>query len=1081
MPTLAVTPTLDSALQQALGHHRSGHLAEAEKLYRRILDSEPENASTSHNLGILLLQLRQVDAALVHLKDAVDCHPGRSQFWLSYANGLMHAGRLSEARQILAEAARQGAGNAKTEALGARLDAISQRGALPGSHWMPDLGGDYYTRVLDRLHGALRPKTYIEIGVETGVTLALARCASIGIDPQFQFADVEVVRRVAAKPSLLLYQMPSDDFFARFNPSQLLNAPVELAFLDGMHRCEYLLRDFVNIERHCQPGSVIALHDCLPIEGPMAERQPKAEPIEPHRQGMWTGDVWRTALLLKRRRPTLRMIALDSAPTGLILVTNLDPRSTVLTDNFEALVAKMMSWSLAEITLAGYYQEIGVEPEILCRQPQQILARLQGKPHPHPAPSPVAPPQCPKPAMKERFGSKSSQAQRRAEHGRTPPASPQPCEGEATAMMALYEQKRYRDAELAARSLTTRFPNNGFAWKALGVMLQKQGRFQQALEVKQRAAQLLADDPEAQNNLGNALLKLDRFDEAETVYRKALALQADYAEAESGLGITLQKRGQLDEAEARCRRALTLRPNFADASSNLGIILQDAGRLNEAEESYRHALTLDPDHADAWNNFGITLQKLNRLSDAEAAHRKAIELNPGYADAYTNLAGCLQQQARLAEAEACYRRAIEINPSQLNAYTNLLFCLSHNPETTPEMLFAEHLRVGAHIEGPHCSSRRPHPNSPDSERTLHVGFVSADLRIHSMSHFLEPALTQLARQSSLALHIYANHVLEDEVTQRLRACLPEWNRVVGLSDDALAAKIRADKIDILIDLSGHTGGHRLATFARKPAPIQCGWIGYLGTSGMQCMDYYLADPFFLPPGEFNQFFTERLLQLPVIAPFQPNEAAPSINPLPALANGCITFASFSRMGKLSAEVITLWSKLLNALPGSRMLLGAMASEREFAAPTAWFAANGIHADRLEFHFGARMDAYLQLHHRVDICLDPFPFTGATTTGHALWMGVPTLTLAGHTAPGRLGAAMLQHAGLESFVACGHDDFVAKGLRWSRDLKSLAQLRASLRDRFRQSSLGQPEVFAHGLAQTLRGIWQKWCSEYLQTP
>jgi protein O-GlcNAc transferase len=1081
MPALQQeTPTLDDAFQRAIRHHKAGDVPKAEQLYRQLLAAGQETANTNHNLGILLLQQREFNAAIPLLKIALDRNPAEAQFWLSYADALMQSGRLEEARQALARAESHVVRTDKTEALTARLDAITHRGAQPGTNWMPDLRGDVYLNVLDRMHRILQPKTYFEIGVQTGATLALARCASIGVDPQFQFEDIATVARIVAKPSLSLYQTPSDDFFARFNPTNLFGAPIDFAFLDGMHRCEYLLRDFINTERHCLPNSVIVLHDCLPIELPMAERNPNNNAIDPCRQKMWTGDVWRTALLLKRRRPDLRMLVLDSAPTGLVLISNLNPQNQLLpnhfADEYDALAAEMMSWSLAEITLAGYYEEIGVEPEILFRTNEQILTRLHGEPRAASRPSLLAAPHSPDRTKKERPRGKRAAARLLTAIESPSVQAAQPSQQETAAIMALYQQRQYSEAELLTRALLARFPNHGFALKALGVMLQKQSRFQEALEVKQLSAELLAADAEAQNNLGNALLKLDRFDEAATFYRKALALRPDHAEAESGLGITLHKLGHLDEAEARCRRALILQSDFADASSNLGIVLQDAGRLAEAEASYRRAIAIDPSHADAWNNLGITLQKSNRLSEAEAAHRKAIEINPAYADALTNLAGCLLQQARHADAEACYRRAIELNPGQLNAYTNLLFCLSHNPSTTPEALFAEHLRVGEHFEAPHRASRLPHTNSRDPERTIKVGIVSADLRVHATSHFIEPALTQLARQPSIELHAYANHLIDDEVTARFRAQIPHWNRVVGLSDDALAAKIRADGIDILVDLSGHTAGHRLTTFARKPAPLQCGWIGYLGTSGMQCMDYYLADPRYLPPGDLDRFFTEKLLHIPTIAPFQPNEKAPPVNSLPALANGYVTFASFSRMGKLNLDVVSLWSRLLHAVPGSKLLLGAMASEREFAAPTAWFAANGIPASHLQFHLGARMDDYLKLHHQVDICLDPFPFTGATTTGHALWMGVPTLTLAGRTAPGRLGAAMLHHGGLNSFVANGPEDFVAKGLHWAQNLEALADLRTTLRERFQTSPLGQPEAFAQNLDQAFREIWRKWCAD-----
>jgi protein O-GlcNAc transferase len=1092
-PKTSAREAADTLLRQAIRHHKAGEIAEAERLYRGLLDSSTLAAATlaadaSHNLGILLLQRREIEAALPLFKTAIDRNPSQSQFWVSYADALFQTGRFEQAGETLIAAARQGLRSDRIEALAARVDAASERHASPGGNWMPDLHGDLYIRVLDRLHRALQPRTYLEIGVETGATLALARCGSIGIDPQFQFRDLALVQRLVTKPSLSLYQMPSDDFFTRFDPTHLFGAPIDFAFLDGMHRCEYLLRDFLNTERHCHPKSIIALHDCLPLELPMADREPNAKPIDPARQGFWTGDVWRTALLLRRHRSDLRMLVLDAAPTGLILISNLNPHNNLFHDDFTESVAEMMGWSLAGLTLGAYDEEMGVEPEIRFRDANRILARLRIDPRAGSQSVPPPPAQVTSSPVRMRKSRPSGKqaAQRTGASQKSSDRSPHPSEDEVAAILALHQQAQYREAEKLARAITLRFPTHGFAWKALGVMLQKQGRFAEALEIKQHSAELLRDDPEAQNNLGNALLKLDRFDEAAVRYRKALALKPDYAEAESGLGITLQKLGQLAEAETHCRRSLSLRPDFADAYSNLGITLLEAGRLNESETCYQHALALEPDHAEAWNNLGITLQKLNRLAESEAAHRKAIKGNPRYADALTNLAGCLQQQARLDEAEACYRQAIEINPNQLNARTNLLFCLSHNPAVTPETLVAEHLSVGEHFEAPHRAGRRRHSNPPEPDRMLNVGFVSADLRVHATSHFIEPALTHLSRRPDLALHIYANHLLDDHITERFRAHIPRWNRVYGLSDDALAQKIRADGIDILVDLSGHTGGHRLSVFARKPAPIQIGWIGYLGTSGMKSIDYYFADRFYLPPGEFDRFFSEELLYLSAIAPFQPaplqpNNDAPPVNSLPALANGFVTFASFSRMGKLSPEVIALWSRLLLTVPESKMLLGAMAGQRESTTLLAWFAANGIPASRLNFHLGTTMANYLQLHHQVDICLDPFPFTGATTTGHALWMGVPTITLLGQTAPGRLGPAMLQHVGLESFVVRTPEDFVSRGMKWAQDLESLAQLRGNLRGRVQQSPLGQHEAFATNLASAFRQTWQRWCASHSTEP
>jgi hypothetical protein len=249
-------------------------------------------------------------------------------------------------------------------------------GLLSRAPSMPDLSGAPYHEMLARLHAVLRPRSYLEIGVETGATLALARCAAIGIDPVFRFADIELVRQITAKPSLMLYQMPSDAFFADHDPTALLGRPIEMAFLDGMHRCEYLLRDFMNTERHCRPNAVVALHDCVPLELPMAERIAGADSVDPRRRLMWTGDVWRTVLLLRRVRPDLQITVLDAAPTGLVLITNLDPASTKLRDGYAGFVQQMMGWSLENLTLPGFYQEVGLEPTQNLQSEEDITARF---------------------------------------------------------------------------------------------------------------------------------------------------------------------------------------------------------------------------------------------------------------------------------------------------------------------------------------------------------------------------------------------------------------------------------------------------------------------------------------------------------------------------------------------------------------------------------------------------------------------------------------------------------------------------------------------------------------------------------
>ena len=302
-----------------------------------------------------------------------------------------------------------------------------------------------------------------------------------------------------------------------------------------------------------------------------------------------------------------------------------------------------------------------------------------------------------------------------------------------------------------------------------------------------------------------------------------------------------------------------------------------------------------------------------------------------------------------------------------------------------------------------------------------------------------------------------------------------WTPTVSLSDAALAQRIEEDRIDVLIDLSGHTAGNRLAMFALRPAPVQASWIGYPGTTGLRAMDYYLADRYFLPIAEFASQFTEKLVHLPATVPFLPAPTAPEVNELPALANGHITFGSFNRLSKLRPSVVAMWSKLLRALPHSRMLIGGMPRDGQYDFLIDWFAAEGIARERISFLPMCGTDAYLALHHRVDVCVDAFPYTGGTTTAHALWMGVPTLTLAGATPPTRQGVLIMSHAGLDEFVAHDPAEFERKGLSLAADLPALARVRDTLRERCRESLLQRPDVIAAGLDRALRTMWQRWCA------
>jgi len=635
------------------------------------------------------------------------------------------------------------------------------------------------------------------------------------------------------------------------------------------------------------------------------------------------------------------------------------------------------------------------------------------------------------------------------------------------------EQGRLGEAESALRDALRIRPGYAEAHANLGGVLQALDRLDEAEAHCRHALDLAPDNPMALNNFGIVLQRTGHLDEAAVHFRSALARLPGFAAAHCNLARTLQAQGELDPAERHYRKAAEFDPNDAGAFLSLGDLLRQSGRPDEAEAQYRQAFSLRPEDPVIGNALGILLQEKGRSDEALVCHRRALEAAPDNAATLSNLAQAQLGLGLQDAAEASFREALRLRPDIAMLHSNLLHFLTLNRAESPETL-AAHFAFGEQVEAPWQAHRPAHDNVRDPERTLRVGFVSADLHNHAVASFFEPLLDHLAGRADLQLHAYYNGRIEDAVTRRLCSRFAHWNTVATLSDDALAETIRADGIDLLIDLSGHTAYNRLPVFARKPAPVQASWIGYPGTTGLRAIDYYLADRHFLPPGRFESQFTERIVCLPANSPYLPPPEAPPVGPLPARRTGRLTFGSFARPNKIGAETVALWARLLRAAPEADMLLGGM-PEGEGGALLDWFAAEGVARERLHLHPRCGMQAYLALHDRVDVCLDTYPYNGGTTTLHALWMGVPTLTLAGLTPASRSGASILGHAGLETFVAQDADEFVALGVAWHGRLDELADLRAGLRERFLQSPRGQPALVAAGVACAFRAMWRRWCA------
>lgn len=562
--------------------------------------------------------------------------------------------------------------------------------------------------------------------------------------------------------------------------------------------------------------------------------------------------------------------------------------------------------------------------------------------------------------------------------------------------------------------------------------------------------------------------------------RAARRRQLRLGRRDEALLMALLQQGKFAEARSQAETMTKRFPENGMGWKALGAFLCAEGRLTEALDVLRTSVRLRPHDPEAFSNLGIALVKLELFDEAESSLQAALKLDPNLAATHFRLGMKFALQGQFPDAVESLRRAIALGgdgstEDEKLGYSNLLFSLCHLPDVDADALFAEHCRAGARFERDLRHPWPQHLNTREPDRCLRIGLVSGDFREHAVSFFLEPVLRQLSGRRTLDLTAYYNHTIEDAVTNRMRGYMNEWRPVYALSDSQLVQRILDDRIDILVDLSGHTGYSRISAFAYKPAPVQVSWLGYVGTTGLRAMDYYMTDRHYLPPEPFARQFTEKLVFLPAMAPFTPVESAPPVNGLPALRTGVITFGSFNRIGKLNAVTIESWCKLLLALPEARMIIVAVPPGARRDELIGQFTSRGIVRERLVLHERCSMDAYLALHHQIDICLDTRPWSGGTTTNHALWMGVPTLTIVGTTPASRISAALLGQVGLQAFVAANDEDLVEKGVYWANHLAEFAQLRVSLRERCEQSPIRRADLIAAAVENALRSMWKRWCA------
>ena len=590
-----------------------------------------------------------------------------------------------------------------------------------------------------------------------------------------------------------------------------------------------------------------------------------------------------------------------------------------------------------------------------------------------------------------------------------------------------------------------------------GVALARENRGDLAIAKFQAAIAASPDFAEPHINLGIALERRGEFAEAEKCYGRALAIEPLNPAAHFNMAVVLEKRGDVRHALRWYRSLLELRPDFPEGAVRLGCTLLFLQEWQEAESIFREVVRENPNHLPSRFRWIVALQHIKQFCEAEEVCRRSLWMEDaasrkGPSDVRmrsrlkNELGNILLALRRAAEAVECFRQATEADPSDAMVHNNWAYTIHFLPETTPEQIRDVAVLWGQrHASGPVVS----HPPRIQAER-LRIGYVTEDLRGHPSWFFLEPVLRQHDR-SRFEIFLYAD-VPGSETAERITRAAEHWRPVRGMTDAEMEKRVRADEVDLLIDVVGHSGNCRLGLFAKKPAPVQVSWLGYASTTGIPQIDWRITDEIVDPPGA-EAFYSERLIRLPHTYQCYGPSDSPEVGPLPSAGNGYITFGCLNNPCKGTPEVIAAWASILRGIPDAKLMLLVNGEAREKAATLHRFAAAGIEAKRLILlpPTKSRLE-YLEWYRQIDLGLDPFPFNGCTTTCDSLWMGAPVVTLAGRTSVSRLGAMLLGNVGLANWVTTTPADYAAVAISRALDRIELAEVRRTLRARMAASPL-----------------------------
>ena len=594
--------------------------------------------------------------------------------------------------------------------------------------------------------------------------------------------------------------------------------------------------------------------------------------------------------------------------------------------------------------------------------------------------------------------------------------------------------------------------------------------------IKSNAEPVLADpDVDAIYERANSLIQKGRSKEAREYARELMEKNPDNIHVLRCYSKTCVLTSAWDDALASLCKLMGYYFSSLDIYYDLATVLQRKREFYGSRQIVRTLLRLNNKNIDYWLSLASLHHAYGDMALAEKCCREIMRFqHPGPSS--LGLTGIvLSDNHKMAEARYFMEKAVELSNYNFGYFSNLLFVMSHDASVTAETLLERHLEYGrrAATWATESGVKLVLNNSREPQRKLRLGFVSGDLRKHPVANFLLPYWDAINREQ-YDLVAYSTLFLEEDDTYcHLRQSATLWRQVDAISDIELAKLIAEDGIDILFDLSGHTAYNRLPVFALRPAPIQITWIGYPGTTGLKEMDYILLSASLAQSQELEKQLVENAMFVATRKSFEPHPLSPDINPLPALRNGYITFASFNRSKKINDQVLNAWASILTGYPEARLLIGNMTDAEMISAMTKRLQQRGISRDRLLFRGLVEMDEYLTMHHEIDILLDAFPYSGGTTTHHGAWMGVPTITMNGPTIPCQQGVDIMRSYRLEQFIAIAEEDYISRAIAWGQRIPELAEIRLGMRDRIPVDHVPDFNI-AENFERALREAWGIYC-------